>query len=352
MKLINSFFKFLIRKGINTLNIFIFILNNRRIIPFTTEVSNNIKIKSTRLVIGKHVRIGKNVHINCGELYLGSGIVISDNVKIENVGKVYIGNYTIIAENVFINGLKGTVFKIGNLSWIGRSSFLNASRNITIGNGTCIGIGSKVFTHGCWFEVAEGYKLNYKDVYIGNNVWLALNVIVQPGAQINDNVFVNSGSIVNGVLESGYIYAGIPSVKQCPINKIKKDVTISEKMQVIAYYISSRLIDSGWKGTWIKKIEYNRPYTFKKLSRIVNIMFISQDITNIPSTRGKFIYFFPQVSPSMRAAVEKSNSLLLIDLIHKVSYGSEYLEHLLLTLLRDFIFRFYPNKWKDEIYKQ
>ena len=343
-----TFFKTLVRKGIRILNIFTFSLRNRKFFSFNMDVNATVLIKAKHWYVGKYARIDKNVCINCRELVIGEGAVISSNVRIEGIGKVYIGNYSVISENVFILGLKNAILKIGNLSWVGRGSILNASSNLIIGDGTCIGIGSRVFTHGCWFEAAEGYKLNYKDVYIGNNVWLALDVIVQPGTYINDNVLVNSGSVVSGLLESGHIYSGIPATKQFPLNKVKKDVSIPEKMQTIAYYLSSRLIDSGWKGTCVKKINYNRPYIFKKFPRAINIMFISQNISDIPPIPGESIYFLPQVSSSMRSIAKKSNSLLLIDLTNKTSYGSKDLEHLLLTTLRDFIFRFYPYRWNKE----
>lgn len=315
--------------------------------PSCTEIDYSVSIKSRHWCIGRHTRIGKNVLIDCEELFIGEGVIIDNNVTIKGVGVVDIGNYSVIAENVFINGLKGAKFKLGNLSWVGRDSILNASNNLIIGNGTCIGISSRIFTHGCWFEAAEGYKLNYKDVYVGNNVWLAVNVIVQPGTYINDNIFVNSGGVVNGTLESQYIYSGVPATKQFPLSKIKRDINVKEKMSIIANYFSSRLIDNGWRGTFIKEVQFGNLYTFKKSSRTIDIVF-SEDINNIPDTRRECICFLPEVSSRMRLSVKESDRILLVDLTHKISYGDMELAHLLLIILRDFIFRFYPYHWNKE----
>ena len=50
----------------------------------------------------------------------------------------------------------------------------------------------------------------FKEIIIGNNVFIGLNSIILPGTVIEDNVIVGAGSIVKGQLKKNSIYAGVP----------------------------------------------------------------------------------------------------------------------------------------------
>lgn len=56
----------------------------------------------------------------------------------------------------------------------------------------------------------------FSDIYIGSNVWIGRGSIVFPGTRINSNVVVGANSIVKGLLDEGFVYAGNP------LKKIKK----------------------------------------------------------------------------------------------------------------------------------
>lgn len=108
---------------------------------------------------------------------------------------------------------------IGNNVTLNRGVILQASYSskITISDNVSISFGSKLLTGGLLLSEGEAKPFVrehvYEDIFVGNNVWIAANVIVLPGVTINDNVIVAAGAVVTNDLESGYIYAGVPAVK-------------------------------------------------------------------------------------------------------------------------------------------
>ena len=109
---------------------------------------------------------------------------------------------------------------LGNKVSINRYSMIQGTpkSSIVIGNDVAFSYGVKILTASLLTDVFP-YKHYYKDVFIGNRVWLAANVTVLPGVVINDNVIVAANSLVTKDLESGYIYGGVPAQK---IKKIER----------------------------------------------------------------------------------------------------------------------------------
>ena len=55
----------------------------------------------------------------------------------------------------------------------------------------------------------QGYAL--RPVRIGDNVWLAANVVVLPGVTIGDDVVAAAGAVITKDVESGSLVAGNPA---------------------------------------------------------------------------------------------------------------------------------------------
>ena len=56
-----------------------------------------------------------------------------------------------------------------------------------------------------------------KGIHIGNNVWIAANVVVIDGVNIGNNVVIGAGSVVTKDIPDNYLAYGIPCK---PIRKI------------------------------------------------------------------------------------------------------------------------------------
>nr|WP_306669956.1 DapH/DapD/GlmU-related protein [Acinetobacter sp. YH12157] len=70
----------------------------------------------------------------------------------------------------------------------------------------------------------------YKDldcfgkITIGNNVFVGLNSIIIPNTEVGDNVVIGAGSLVRGILESNFVYAGVPVRKVMTIEEYEKKI--------------------------------------------------------------------------------------------------------------------------------
>ncbi len=153
--------------------------------------------------------------IRGGKVGLGSSI--SYKTDITNCQNIKLGNNSSIYKNVTIySGKKGT-FKLGHNSHIAPYGyFLIGENSIEIGNDVAIGPFCSFF---CVSNSVKGksdlFRENYiqGDIYIGNNVFIGAQCVILPGAKINDNTVIAANSVINGVLESGYIYGGSPAKK-------------------------------------------------------------------------------------------------------------------------------------------
>ena len=76
--------------------------------------------------------------------------------------------------------------------------------------GNNVSIGHNAIVHGCTIE---------------DNVLIGMGAIVMDNAYVNSNCIIAAGAVVTQgtVLESGYIYAGIPAKKMNPLSKDLKE---------------------------------------------------------------------------------------------------------------------------------
>jgi acetyltransferase-like isoleucine patch superfamily enzyme len=97
--------------------------------------------------------------------------------------------------------------KIGKNCFIPDTTVLYEPYLIEIGDNTLIGADCKISAH-----AIDNNKIIIKKVKIGKNCLIGGEVIVHPGAVIEDNVTVGVKSYVrkNQVLEKGKTYVGIP----------------------------------------------------------------------------------------------------------------------------------------------
>lgn len=108
----------------------------------------------------------------------GKKVKVWDYVQIDSPSKLEIGN------NVSIN----------------RGCIINAGGGVKIGNDVLIGPNVIIYSQNHRFSdktskiVDQGYDL--KAVSIGNNVWIAANVIILPGVSIGDNCVIAAGTII------------------------------------------------------------------------------------------------------------------------------------------------------------
>ena len=129
---------------------------------------------------------------------LGPGAIIDRDVTLFNPENIFIGNNVSINREVVLQG--------------------SETAGITIGNSCTLSYRTMLLTAGLQIPFTEADRQHsYKDIVIGDNVWLCAGVIVLPGSVIEDNVVVAAGAVVSGHLESGWYYGGVPAKPLKPI---------------------------------------------------------------------------------------------------------------------------------------
>jgi len=107
---------------------------------------------------------------------------------------------------------------IGNGCFVGKSTLLNTSDEIIIGDNVGLGDEVQIWTHGAYLSQIDGFPADFGPVKIGSDVWLPSRCIVLPNVNIGSNVVIGINSLVNKNIPSGCLAGGIP----CKV--IKKDI--------------------------------------------------------------------------------------------------------------------------------
>ena len=65
-------------------------------------------------------------------------------------------------------------------------------------------------------QITDGIKRShspiYKNIKIGDNVFIGAQSIIMPGSEIGNNCIIGCGSVVRGKIESGKVVAGNPAI--------------------------------------------------------------------------------------------------------------------------------------------
>jgi acetyltransferase-like isoleucine patch superfamily enzyme len=122
--------------------------------------------------------------------YCGEGVVLYKGVSIKNPEKVSIGKNTHVGQSVHIGG--GGKVIIGQ--WC------------QIANNVIIATANHNMNGSLYYD-----NVSYKDVVIGNNVWIAANCIILPGVTIGDNSVISAGAVVTKDVGPNSIAGGLPA---------------------------------------------------------------------------------------------------------------------------------------------
>ena len=114
---------------------------------------------------------------------------------------------------------------------MGKYSHLNQAMGLTIGHEFGCGIGTKVFTHGAYESILDGFPVQGGSVKIGNKVWIP-NAWVNPGITIGNNVVIAAMSLVNKDIPSRCLAGGIP-IKILKEDVYPRDFNDLERIQML-----------------------------------------------------------------------------------------------------------------------
>lgn len=94
---------------------------------------------------------------------------------------------------------------IGAGTYMNRYCMISAQDSVSIGDNCMFGPSVKVFDNNHKFSRQYGVATDLKTapITIGNNCWLASNVIILKGTTIGDNCVIGAGCVVSGNIPNG-----------------------------------------------------------------------------------------------------------------------------------------------------
>ena len=120
---------------------------------------------------------------------VGSGLRVGDNSSVNR--------FTEIGDNVTLNGVS-----------------ITGAGKVIIGSHVKIGGGTRIISQNHNYEsdkLPYGDDYVLKDVIIGDAVWVGMNVLILPGANVGEGAIIQAGSVVHGVIPPCAIAGGNPA---------------------------------------------------------------------------------------------------------------------------------------------
>ena len=130
-----------------------------------------------------------------------------------------VGNNCYIEPPLHANWGKNT--HLGNDVYANFNLTLVDDTDIYIGNNVLIGpnVIIDTGTHPVKPDIRKKQAQFNVPVYIGDNVWIGANVTILPGVTIGDYVVVAAGAVVTKDVPSGVLVAGVPAIVKKRFNK-------------------------------------------------------------------------------------------------------------------------------------
>lgn len=103
---------------------------------------------------------------------------------------------------------------VGEGTWIGAFTVIDASGGLTIGQGCDISSGVQIYTHSTAKRCVSGRRfaeVERRPVTIGDRVFIGAGAIINMGVTIGDEAVVGAGAVVTGDVPARAIYGGVPA---------------------------------------------------------------------------------------------------------------------------------------------
>ena len=124
----------------------------------------------------------------------------SVKLLVKKEGKIFFGRHNIIERygNIYVG--ENAVLTLGNKNYFNQGLIISCQDSISIGNGCMFGPNVMIFdnNHRYYKNTGVSFDLSKKEVQIGNNCWIASNVVILKGTTIGDNCIIGASSVISG----------------------------------------------------------------------------------------------------------------------------------------------------------
>lgn len=128
-------------------------------------------------------------------------------LKVFRQGTMHVGRNCEFAAYCDFEAHENGVLEIGEGTYFNRYCLISAHERVAIGKHCMFGPGVKIFdnNHQHSPQIGVSSQLNTAPIYIGDNSWVASDVIILKGAQIGKNCVIGAGCIVRGEIPDGSV---------------------------------------------------------------------------------------------------------------------------------------------------
>jgi acetyltransferase-like isoleucine patch superfamily enzyme len=113
--------------------------------------------------------------------------------------------------------------EVGEGTWIGAFTIIDASGGLTIGRGCDISSGVHIYTHSTARRCVSGRAYAEVDrlpTTLGDYVFVGANAVIQMGVTIGDRAVVAAGAVVTEDVAPATVVAGVPAR---PVSRVVVD---------------------------------------------------------------------------------------------------------------------------------
>ena len=120
------------------------------------------------------------------------------SIKVFDQGRVKVGRNCEFAAGCDFQVHSDGVLTIGGGVYFNRYCMISAHQKVSIGEHCIFGPGVKIFDNNHKFNAEHGVVsgLSTDDIVIGNNCWIASDVVILKGVHIGDNSVIGAGCII------------------------------------------------------------------------------------------------------------------------------------------------------------
>ena len=106
--------------------------------------------------------------------------------------------------------------EIGDGTWVGPFTLLDASGGLRIGAGCDISAGAQIYTHSTARRCVSGRAYNIVDrarTTLGDHVFVGAGAVILMGVTVGDGAVIGAGAVVTDNVEPHTVVAGVPARK-------------------------------------------------------------------------------------------------------------------------------------------
>ena len=103
---------------------------------------------------------------------------------------------------------------VGEGTWIGAFTMIDASGGLTIGSGCDISSGAQIYTHSTARRCVSGRRydeIEREPVVIGDRVFIGAGAVVNMGVTIGDEAVIGAGAVVTRDVPARAVVVGVPA---------------------------------------------------------------------------------------------------------------------------------------------